>query len=66
MTQRPNPMDLRKSQEQLNAEGYVDPGPYPVYGTSAAKQAWVVQYNKSWLPVDDEYREAVQAAMSNV
>ena len=65
MTNRPNPRDLRKSKEQLDAEGWVDPGPYPLGASSEVKDAWMKQHNKMWLPVDDAYIEAVQAAMSN-
>jgi hypothetical protein len=65
MSKRPNPMDLRKSQEVLDAEGWIDPGPYPLGASSEVKSAWLKQHNKMWYPADEEYHEAVQAAMSN-
>lgn len=64
MTKRPNPMDLRKSQEQLDAEGFVDPGPLPLEATTEEWLAWMRQDNKRWHPVTDEYREHMQAVMS--
>jgi hypothetical protein len=57
-------LDLRKTPEELEAEGIVDPGPFPLEGTTEEIWAWMNAHAKTMHDPTPEYHEAAQAAMA--
>jgi hypothetical protein len=64
MTNR-HPLDLRKTPEELEAEGIVHPGEMPMDGTSDEILAWMEAHAKTMRDADQTYRDAVHAYVSS-
>jgi hypothetical protein len=60
-----HPLDLRKTPEELAAEGIVDPGPYPLDSTDEELDVWLKAHAKTLKKVTQEYLDASYAYVSS-